>query len=159
MRMVSLLWLPTSFALAATAGFSAFSDPARFSGVVDLLATVVSILIGVSLAVIAVLSSPFSVTDREAKDCDEAARMTKLVKQDDDAFADGQLLLFWVYLISLGLSLIFKWQISAEVVCFDAMGTKILASGAAFVGILAFCLSARLPLMLREISKQRRSLG
>ena len=58
----SIFWLIVSLLIAASAGYFAFCDAEKFAGVIDLLATIVSILIGVSLAVIPVLSSPFSVT-------------------------------------------------------------------------------------------------
>ncbi|AII88155.1 hypothetical protein [Planktomarina temperata] len=155
----SIFWLIVSLSIAASAGYFAFCDAEKFAGVIDLLATIVSILIGVSLAVIAVLSSPFSVTQDNAKDSDEASRMTKLVKQDDEDMALGQLMLFRIYYLALFLALAFKWLTAGETTDFDELHIRILASATAAIGILTFCWSARLPLMLQRISNQRRSLG
>jgi len=155
----SIIWLIVSLAVASAAGYFAFCDAEKFSNVVDLLATIISILIGVSLAVIAVLSSPFSVSQNSAKDSDEASRMTKLVKQDDDDIANGQLLLFRIYYVALFLALAFKWVIAGDATDFDQMHIRVLAGITATIGILAFCWSARLPLMLQKISSQRRYLG
>lgn len=155
----SIFWLVVSLVAAVSAGYFAFCDPEKFSGVVDLLATIISILIGVSLAVIAVLSSPFSVSQDNAKDSDEASRMTKLLKQDDEDIANGQLLLFRVYYVALFLALAFKWLTADELTDFFQLHIRILAGATATVGILAFFCSARLPLMLQRISSHRRSLG
>ena len=130
-----------------------------FASVVDLLATIISILIGVSLAVISVLSSPFSTAPEKFKDSDEASIITKLVKQDDETLADGQLLLFRVYYAALFLALAFKWLTAGDATDFSLMHIRLLACVTATIGILAFCWSARLPLMLQRISSQRRTLG
>lgn len=155
----SIFWLMVSLVAAFSAGYFALCDPERFAGVVELLATIISILIGVSLAVIAVLNSPFSVSEGNAKDRDEASRMTKLVKRDDDNIATGQLILFRVYYVALFLALAFKWLTAGELTDFTQLHIRIFAGATATVGVLAFCWSARLPLMLQRISSQRRSLG
>lgn len=155
----SILWLVLCFIIAGWAGYSAYLDPEKFAGVVDLLATIISILIGVSLAVIAVLTSPFSVSERAANDNDEAGRMTRLVKKDEETLASGQLMFFWIYFGALALSLLFSWASSGSCVDFEIWYLKILACMSAAVGVFAFLWSARLPLMLQKISSQRRSLG
>lgn len=155
----SVFWFVCSVIAALVAGYFAYCDPQKFAGVVDLLATIISILVGVSLAVIAVLNSPFSVSSKHTRDEAEADRMTSLVKQDDDAFSDGQLVLFRVYYAALFFALVFKWVTTGEGTEYELMRIRLLAATTAAIGVLAFCWSARLPLMLREISRQRRSLG
>lgn len=158
-RLGSIIWAIICLCAACCAGVFAYSDAAKFSGVVDLLATIITILIGVSLAVIAVLSSPFSVSETNAKDTDEAARMSKLIKQDDDEFSRGQVLLFWVYYVALFLALSFKWIIAGDAVDFSQLHIRILAAITATICTLAFFWSARLPLLLQQLSSQRRKLG
>jgi len=155
----SIFWLICSLFGAALAGYFAFLDAQKVGSTVDLLATIISILIGVSLAVIAVLSTPFSVAEKNAIDGEEASRLTKLIKHDDETFADGQLLLFRIYFAALFLTLVFKWVTAGENTDFSLMHIRLLACFTAAIGILPFCLSARLPLLLQNISKQRRTLG
>lgn len=155
----AVIWFLISLGAATCAGFSAWTNPERFTGVVSLLATIISIFVGVSLAVIAVLNSPFSVSERAAGADGEASRMTNVVRQDEDTLASGQLIFFWIYFGALGLALAFAWMSSGKGVVFNTYLMKGLASATAFVGVFAFLWSTRLPLMLKQISSQRRSLS
>ncbi|MGX9357515.1 hypothetical protein ACS3SW_20730 [Roseobacteraceae bacterium S113] len=155
----SIAWLSVSLIAAGLAGYVAYGDAEKFAAIVDLLATIISILIGVSLAVIAVLTSPFSVSPNAVSDADEAVRMTKLVKRDDETLASGQLMFFWIYFGALALALLFSWTTAGDATDYGKWHLKALASVTAAVGIFAFMWSARLPLMLQKISRQRRTLG
>jgi drug/metabolite transporter (DMT)-like permease len=153
-------WLVLSLAAAALAGYFAYLDAEKILGAVDMLATFISILIGASLAVIAVLSSPFSVSEKSAKDSNEAARKTKLVKQDDETrHWSMPTAAFRTFYAALFLALAFKWVTAGETIDFSLMHIKLLACVTAVVGIMAFFCSARLPRMLQRIASQRRSLG
>ncbi len=158
-RHGSIAWLSVSLFAAGLAGYVAYGDAAKFASIVDLLATIISILIGVSLAVIAVLTSPFSVSEKAAADADEAARITKLVQKDDETLASGQLMFFWIYFGALALALLFSWTTAGDATDYDQWHLKTLASVTAAIGVFAFMWSARLPLMLQKISSQRRTLG
>ena len=158
-RHGSIAWLFVSLIAAAVAGYIAYDDAEKFATIVDLLATIISILIGVSLAVIAVLTSPFSVSANAVADDDEAARMTKLVKKDDETLASGQLMFFWIYFGALALALLFSWTTAGDSTDYTKWHLKSLACVTASVGVFAFMWSARLPLMLQKISSQRRTLG
>ncbi|MDD7973191.1 hypothetical protein [Roseinatronobacter alkalisoli] len=158
-RLGSIAWLFVSLIAAGLAGYVAYGDAEKFAVIVDLLATIISILIGVSLAVIAVLTSPFSVSENAVGDKDEAARMTKLVKNDDETLASGQLMFFWIYFCALALALLFNWTTAGDTTDYSKWYLKILACVTASVGVFAFMWSARLPLMLQRISRQRRTLG
>ena len=125
---------------------------------VDLLATIISILVGVSLAVIAVLVSPFSASSEKAKDEFEAKRITNIVHEHDEILALGQILLFGLYLLALLSALIFKWMFVPDVNA-HSDNLRSLAALTGFLGILAFFWSARLPFMLSAISRQRKALG
>jgi hypothetical protein len=155
----SIAWLSVSLIGAGVAGYVAYGDAERFAAIVDLLATIISILIGVSLAVIAVLTSPFSVSQNAVADVDQADRMTKLVKRDDETLANGQLMFFWIYFGALALALVFSWTTAGDATDYDQRHLKVLAGVTATVGVFAFMWSARLPLMLQRISSQRRTLG
>tara|TARA_R110002072_G_scaffold9481_2_gene45847 strand:+ start:1707 stop:2198 length:492 start_codon:yes stop_codon:yes gene_type:complete len=156
--IIPVLWLVVSVAAAIFAGRMAFLDPLQFDNAVDMLATIVSILTGVSLAVIAVLVSPFSVSLHSAKDEFETERINKVVQKDEVLLATGQVLFFLVFLFSLVLALLFSWLFDPDL---DEVSDAIrwLAAITAFVGIFALLWSARLPFLLASISKRRNSLG
>lgn len=155
----SIAWFLISLISACAAGYMAFEDAEKFAEVVELLATIISILIGVSLAVIAVLISPFSVSSSTISEKDEAARISKLIKSDDETLARGQLFFFWIYFAALALALVFSWITAGSSTDYSAWHLKTLACLTAAVGVFAFLWSARLPLMLQRISRQRRTLG
>ena len=123
----SIIWLIVSLVAAVLAGYFAYADAEKFAAIVYLLATIISILIGVSLAVIAVLTSPFSVSEEAAANGDEAARITKIVKQDDETLASGQLMFFWIYYGALALSLVFSWTSAGDTTDFGNLCLKVLA--------------------------------
>jgi len=153
-----LVWFVISTLLAAFSAGSAFDDPLRYAGVIDLLTSIISILIGVSLAVTAVLVSPFSVSIEKAKDQFEAERMSKVVAGEDTTLAIGQLVLFILFLAALFAALAFKWVVLSPV---DPMpvSTKWLGSVSAFLGVFSLLWSIRLPFMLNALARQRRALG
>ena len=158
-RNGSVLWLAASLAVSGFAGRAAYVDAESFASVVELLATIISILIGVSLAVIAVLTSPFSVSENVVFDEDEAKRMTKVIKNDDEVLATGQMIFFWLYFVSLALALLFNWVTAVEPTDYNKWFIKVLACLAASVGVFGFMWSARLPLLLQRVTRQRRLLG
>lgn len=158
-RYGSIAWLCVSLIAAGLASYVAYADAEKFAAIVDLLATIISILIGVSLAVIAVLTSPFSVSENAVADADEANRVTKLAKKDDETLASGQLVLFWIYFGALALALLFSWITAGDATDYEKWHLKALASVTAAIGIFAFMWSARLPLILQKVSSQRRTLG
>jgi hypothetical protein len=158
-RYGSVVWLLVSLGTACSAGLAAYEDPEKFAAIVDLLATIISILVGVSLAVIAVLTSPFAVSECTVTDKDEAARITKLANKEDATLASGQLIFFWIFFGALALSLLFSWKTADDTTDYNSLNIKMLAFWAAFVGVFAFMWSARLPLILQKISSKRRTLG
>jgi hypothetical protein len=155
----SVIWFIFCALVATYAAISAYNAPERFCSVVELIATVISILVGVSIAVIAVLTTPFSVSERGFSDQDEAERVSRVVKGYDHALANGQLIFFWIYFTSLALSISLKWTTSGNEVDFETFQIKALAASTAAISSFAFGWSARLPLLLKQIATQRRELG
>jgi hypothetical protein len=158
-RYGSIVWLLISLGASIYAGNAAYVEPQRFAVIVGLLATIISILIGVYLAVIAVLTSPFSVSQYAVTDKDEAMRVSKLANKEDAQLASGQLIFFWLFFGALALSLLFVWKTAGDTTEYNDQHVKTLACGAASVGVFAFMWSARLPLILQRISIKRRTLG
>lgn len=107
--VIPLLWLLLSLSAGLIAGRLAFVDPPSFSNAVDMLATIISILTGVSLAVIAVLISPFSVGVGAAKDEFEAERMNKVVNKEESLLAVNQVLFFLLFLFLPAFPIVFDF--------------------------------------------------
>lgn len=159
MKSWSALWLFFCLLSSVIAAYHAYSDPYKFFGVVELLTLIISILTGISLAVIAVLSSPFVASRNISKDPEALQRIDKIVKNEEEIYSSGQIIFFWLFFTGLALALLFTWSASGKNVDFDSVFLKTLAGTTAAVGVFAFLWSARLPLMLQRISRQRRDLS
>lgn len=157
--MFRLVWALMATACAGLTAYLAFQEPERFAAIVDLAATVISILMSVSLALMAFLSSPFSVSEDFSKDSGERKRINSVIQRDDGDFFDGQLMLFAVYFISLGALLMLKWHIVLPNGDEVSRYVRTLSAIAAFASVISFFWSARLPSMLRNLAKQRRDFG
>lgn len=156
--LLALAWFVASLVAAYCAGTSAYENPEQFSRVVDLIATIISILVGVSLAIIAVLVSPFSVSSVHAKDSFEADRINKVVKENDSTLAYGQTIFFFLYLLALLSAVAFRWSYNPDAKEFSLI-VKLLSSLAAFLGVFSLCWSVRLPFILSSVARQRNELG
>ncbi len=132
----------------------------KFVPFTDLLATIISILIGISLAISAILSTRPKLSNQYYEDDTEKKRLENLIKEDDLKLQDGQFLLFWFYYISLLLAVVLKflgieWT-DADKLEIDA--NIILKSTSAlfvFIASLSLLWSATLPSLLKKINSQR----
>lgn len=157
--MLRIAWTVFAIFCAAFSAHAAYQEPARFAEVVDLVATVISILISVSLALMAFLCTPFSVANDFAKDGEERKRIDRTIARDDSDFFDGQLILFAVFFIALGALLVLKWYVVIPDESMQSKSIQILSAIAAFFSVLSFFWAALLPSMLRALVKQRREFG
>lgn len=153
-----VLWFSICIIIAILAGYLAYQDPLRYVGIVDLLASIISILVGVSLAVTAVLMSPFSVSAKKVGDEYEAERLTKVVAGDDESFALGQFLLFGMFLLTLFFALVCKWLVFGQVAPIGIASRSLSAISAA-TAIFSLLWSVRLPFMLSLLAQQRKTLN
>ncbi|MFO8128209.1 hypothetical protein [Yoonia sp.] len=153
-----LMWMVVCLVVASASSYLAYGDPLRYVGIIDLLASIISILVGVSLAVTAVLASPFSVSVDKAKDEFEAERITKVVSSDDQILASGQLLLFIFFLLALIFALACKWLVNGQSEPLPA-SSHIVSAVSAFTAIFSLLWSIRLPFMLNALAQQRSRLG
>lgn len=157
-----LAWFLVSCILAAYSGYTAFQTPGKFVPLIDLVATIISILIGVSLAISAVLSSRPSISENLYATDEEKRRLEKIIKGDDRSLIEGQNIVFWCYYFSLLLAVVFKWFVSEkgidENILYAACHIKIISAAFAFVATLALLWSATLPTLLRSVSIQRKDL-
>jgi hypothetical protein len=155
---IRVVWLLVSLVAAGAVGRKAFHDPTQFIDLIDLFATILSILIGVSLALTAVLSTKPVSSSTNFRSSDEQKRVEELVAQDDAWIIEGQHILFWLYYVALLLALIAKWfSRDVDPNGVDAM-LRYLISSFMFVASLALLMSANLPMLLREVTKQRKEL-
>lgn len=155
---VRVAWFFVSIASAVAVAIQAFENPMQFIDLIDLCATILSILIGVSLALTAVLSTKPSSNPENFKSNDEQKRVEELVAQDDSWIIEGQHILFWLYYLALLLALVSKWfSRDANLANVDMMLRYLMASFM-FSAVLALLMSANLPVLLREVTKQRKQL-
>lgn len=155
----SIIWMLVSVAGVIFAAVHVFEKPEVLLELVDLLASIISILAGVSLAVIAVLASPFSVRTNSDISPDEATRIDRVVSADDDVLTSGQVVIFFLYLVTLAFLILFKWVYHDNVFPNDEKVVKYLASAAGGLAVFSFLWSARLPVVLAKVARQRKSLG
>jgi len=157
--MNGFYWFIFSVAGAFFAAWLSFYDPFRLVGMIDIAATLISILISVSLALMAFLANPFSVSENLSTDPEERGRIDSVLKRDDVDFFDGQLVLFASFFVSLGLLMALKWVTIEMEQQYSVSTQRYLATAAAFFSMFSFLWAARLPSMIRNLARQRRELG
>lgn len=154
-----IIWFFTSCLISGCVGFIAYQQPSKFSFLIDLLATIISILIGISLAISAVLSTRPSIGTSYSINPEEKKRIQTILKKDDHSLLAGQNIIFWFYYLALILAVIFKWVISSfsenpDFIYF----VKIISGLFGFISSLALLWSATLPALLQAINLQRKDL-
>ncbi len=154
-----MVWCVLSMIASSIVGYEAYQQPERFTPLIDLLATIVSILIGISLAISAVLSSRPSIGSSSYTTEEEKKRIEKVLKHDDRSLIDGQNIVFWLYYVTLIFALAFKW-ISVQGFASESaqIYVKVIAGVFGAVASLALLWSATLPSLLRSINIQRKDL-
>ena len=157
-----IVWLGSSAALSIFVGYNAFLQPAQLIPLIDLLATIVSILIGVSLAISAVLSTRPAIGSMNYTNAEEKKRIEKILKHDDRSLIEGQNIIFWFYYLTLILAVIFKWITTAPAenteIISSLLHVKIIAGAFGSVSTLALLWSATLPSLLKSVNMQRKNL-
>lgn len=154
-----MAWCALSLLASGIVGYEAYQQPEQFASLIDLLATIVSILIGISLAISAVLSSRPSVGSGSYANEEEKKRIEKILKRDDRSLIDGQNLVFWLYYATLISALAFKWISAQDTIPANAqIYVKAIAGAFGAVASLALLWSATLPSLLRSINIQRKDL-
>lgn len=151
-------WFAFSFVVASLVAYHAFFQPEKYAALTDLLATILSILVGVSLAISALIVPPSMQTLRLSHE--EKGRLQTVIQNDDNALLSGQNFIFWCYYISLLLAIALKFS-SSFLTPDDTPSVAHCVLAAAFSWIAAFSLlwSAILPSLLRAIKQQRQELS
>lgn len=156
-------WFIISALASILSGYYAFIDPIRFYSAVDLFATVTAILVGLLLAIIALVSAAPTISESFTKSAAERKRIEAIVKESDLGILIAQNFTFWVYYLSIIFAFSFKFYaygITSENL--DEGGFFVIRSLSSCFGFLAtFALlwSATLPSLMRSIIKQRSDLS
>lgn len=154
-----MAWILVCFASAVCAGFVAYSDPNSFLKVSGILASVLSVLVGVSLAIIAVLSTPFQANVLPGQTRDDTKRLNASVASEEVMLTIGQLIIFYSILFSLVLVIVLNWVAISHSDIPPTTLLKLLSALTASFSVFSLLWSAWLPYLLFAISKQRRDLS
>jgi len=158
-----IIWFLLCVSISGYISYVAYHTPVKFIPLVDLLATILSILIGLSLAISAILSSRPSI-NQTRYNYDEQKRLEKTVRLADLMLIESQTIIFWFYYISLILAVILKFvsaNMTPEELNFlveKELYIRILTAAFSFVTTLSLLWSATLPSLLRGINMQRKGL-
>jgi hypothetical protein len=159
----SVFWLLVCAAVALVVSICSYSHYSAFVGVIDLLASVVSILCGVSLAVVAVLNTPFSVGKGIGSQADETGRIQTVLIEDEKLMISVQVMFFLLLFVTISFLVCLKFLsgIFAAEIETGTVGKlfKLFTSLTAFISIFSFLWSARLPVILQRIASLRRDLS
>lgn len=157
--MYRAFWITVCLVSALFAGYIAFINPWSFLEVSGIFTSVLSVLVGVSLAIVAVLSTPFQANAGPNQSRDFERRLNKAIEIEEVKLSIGQLIIFYSILFALALIILFNWL---AVFYSDLPATSMIKSLSAVTAtssVFSLFLSARLPYLLFAVSKQRRELS
>ena len=154
---IKKVWFLFSILTSIAFAFSAFQKPEKFLPMSDLMATIIAILIGISLAISAVLSSPPKVDKSLHTTSEGLKRAQKILNDNYTSMLDGQKFLFWAYYASLMLAVCLKFVDiyfggDANPTFYCTIHFKIIATAFAFVSSFALLWSATLPTLLHQVN-------
>lgn len=156
---IKAVWFIISVIISSCLSYVAFHDPLKFVPFTDLLATIISILIGLSLAISAILSTRPKLATTHYGSEEEKIRLEDILKKDDLKLQDGQFLLFWFYYASLILAVVLKFMgIQWGETDDSNLYLKLASAGFVFIASLSLLWSATLPSLLKSINTQRQGL-
>jgi hypothetical protein len=158
-----IIWFFFSIFVSVLTCAYAYIHPEKLYILVDLLATIFSILVGIFLAISAVIYSRPKISESKFPNKEERTRIEEIINKDDKKIIAGHNSLFWLYYFTLMMAIIFKLicpvpASSSLPVSYD-ITVKSIAAVFAFVSAMALLWSATLPHLLKSISAQRKDLG
>lgn len=172
MSIYRILWFGFSLVISVAIGVFVFQNPVSVFPMIDLIATIISILLGISLAISAILVNPpiKVIQNKIAKkkssilsgnaviaDSDEAKRIEKSVRKNYTQQLEGQYFLFWIYYLCLLAAILLKFLSAKKVtpcgyLTCDSLYLSTIAFVFAVLTTFAFLWSALLPSVLKQIS-------
>lgn len=156
LRMV--VWFASSMFTGILLAVFFANNEARVLEVSGTIATVVSLLLAVSLAISAVVATPFSVTKGHVTK-NGAKRIGNVIAKDGNAILMSQSILFYLYLVTVILALSVVWnkpEIEAGMV---SNLISVLCGGLGFFFGVSVVLSCRLPGLFSELLLMRQKLS
>lgn len=157
-KTTKVCWFLGSVTAPIFIAYDSFADPMKYLASIDLLATILSVMVGISLAIAALLTMP-NMSNLKAPDA-EKERIKKILKQDDKKVIFGQSFLFYCYYLSLVLAVIIKISAFGTTTVQDLnLWCKALISIFVYLSSFALLWSATLPSLFKELREQRDSLG
>lgn len=160
---LKVAWFVISTLLSFLMGGWAYVNPHAFYAIVDLFIPVIAIFFGALLAIIALLGVKPKIGDSHFRDNEEKKRIESVVKNVYDNLIIEQTFLFLIFYIAIILSFSFKIYYAAQLSAgIESVGGVILSSLSFSFGFFAsFSLvwSSMLPILLRDLAKQRNELN
>lgn len=137
-----------------TFGFFSFENPKQFLSIVDMLVSILSMIVGVSLAVAAILGAAPSVKHGGLMNASEVERVERIIGIDDQYLYNGQFYSLVFYFVAIMVCVFLKWH--AYGVEEYGFSLKLFSGVAGGLSLTLILWSLRLPLLLRAIVWQRR---
>ena len=156
--IIKIVWFFISLIFSGFIACDAYINPLKYLATTDLLATIFSVLVGISLAITALLTSPNLRSLNLSKN--EKIRVKNVIKKDDSNIIFGQTFVFWCYYVSLILAVAFKIM-TYDINSVGEITRIIQVLSSVFVLIAGFSLlwSATLPSLFSSIREQRDNLN
>lgn len=152
-----ILWFVISVLISSLFAITAFREPEKFIPISEFLATIIAILIGVSLAISAVLATPPKINRDSFVTSEDHLRAQEQIDVNYSSMLSGQKVLFWAYYISLILAVCLKvldtfFEDSYLEHTFGLVTLQLISVLFAFFSSLALLWSATLPSLLHQIN-------
>lgn len=157
---VRLIWMAASFLASAVVAFIAWGNPAPFVAMVDIVASVLAILVGVSLAVFTILAARPRISKDQIPDATQRQNAEKLLEEEDSALVLQQYLLFCLFLAAIAAGILLKFlSLDPPDGSRGMLWFGVISGVFGFLSTLAFLLSVFLPGLAAGLVRQRRQLG
>lgn len=144
--------------VSCVGGWLGFQRPNDFIEIVELTATIISILVGLSLALLAVLSTSVEISKEEVRRGSFSQRVAEIARRDDGFLIDGQYALFWVYYLTLISAMAARWVLNEPMEEINII-TRLIYGAFSFLSCFSLFLSSLLPSLIHAVARQRKSMG
>ena len=142
--------------ISAAGAIVGWAFPMKIIGLADHLISAISMLLGVSLAVTAVLATPITFAKDSSLDSAQQARIERIIAEDDHTFSSGLLIYFYLSLSALVGLLAVLFFDDGSSGSTNITSIKSLCSFVSFITSLTLVLAIRLPVLLVRSAKMRR---
>lgn len=160
MRLLSFqtLWILVSVVVTIAISFISYNQPERFIQLTDILAAIISILTGVSLAIFAILGSKPTLSDSYYTSSEEKRRIMRVISEDDERLSKQQMIIFLLFFSALCASVYNAYLRTDSTIDYSLMTVKISVSVFATINCASILISMSLPFLIKSLIHQRRRL-